>query len=192
MMKCYFCGSFEQLDGAILSLWSKEQTVALCPACTKALNGKKIVIHFRAFQESLSRYFDEKELEEILACRCPSCFLKLGELIASEKAGCIECLDRFTPVVMNLVNYLEEARAYILRPENSMPAVDAGKKAVMSAALENLDHDPDFQVRHLRERLEALLQEEKYEDAKTLAEMIKKLEPHDPGNPGSGTSVVST
>lgn len=175
-MKCYFCSDKEDLEMAVLVLRNVEQMVFICPSCTRRFAGKKMDLNFRALQENVARYIGEADRQRALKQRCPACKKTLGEVFSSEKMSCAHCLDHFTPVVLSLINSLEAERRSILGPVIDHPEVSSEKRAAMSAALRGLEQDPHFRVMHLKERLEALIQDEKFEEAKWISEMIKKIE----------------
>lgn len=175
-MKCYFCSDQEDLGMVVVMLWNIEQVVFICPSCIRRLRDKKLDLNFRALQESIERNFGEADRKQILKQRCLACGETFGELLASGKMNCAYCLDSFAQVVLTLANILESDRKYILCPEIAQPEIPSEKRAAISAALRDLEQDPHFKIMHLRERLEALVQDEKFEEAKKISELIKKLE----------------
>lgn len=174
-IKCFFCSDRENLEMAVLILWTVEQVIFICPSCIREMNGRRLDLNFQALLESIEHRFEEKERSPILKQKCLSCPRTLGDLLASGMPSCAGCMDSFSQIILTLINLLEEQRHYIFRPKRADSEIPPEQRAAAAARLRDLDQDPHYKIMHLKERLEALIRDEKFEEALKISEMIKKL-----------------
>ena len=175
-MKCYLCGSHHNLGIAVLIV---EQVIFLCEKCAAERKQSAIVLNLNALGKSIERNFSVRDRTQIYNQRCPGCKTTLEQFFKTETPGCFQCRDFFTPIILFLINYMENEREFILCPEYAeAPEITPEKKPAINPALLHVGDDPHFKIMHLKERLEALIEDEKYEEAKKLDQIIRNLEVH--------------
>ena len=102
--------------------------------------------------------------EEKSARRCPVCGSDFSDIAKTGKAGCSECYKTF----------YTELLPYLKRLHGSVNHVGKTPDAVSNETGEKTD-----ELTQLRERLQTLVAEEKYEEAALVRDKIKELEGKD-------------
>jgi protein-arginine kinase activator protein McsA len=182
-MICERCGSkravtivFEMLPTGIGELY-------LCEDCLFALSKKVRIPPLQYLTAWIEEHFTPEEQHKILATSCPACGVAFGTFLARKLKGCAHCYYFFFPLIVALAESFEvnttcaPSSSPTARIERAKPHA-ADQTKVSAAVLES-----DLEIAFLKERLEAYIRDEKYEQAKKTQDRIRCLEQRKPTPP---------
>lgn len=145
----------------------------LCPNCVEELAGKMHLIPFDALAAWVASTLRKEEQEELFRQKCPRCGRTLEEFLITPFRGCPCCYHEFSPLLLSLTDPETLGRISTATKE---PKASKGKKqAVELPASRKVTLDPELKLLILKERLEALIRDERYEEAQELSAEIRKI-----------------
>ena len=155
-MKCDYCQT-EEAQTRYFELTSEGKHEGfLCENCIQFLADKWLVL---------------ESFDALYRITCPYCATSLGKFLKSGLKGCAACLRYFLPLLSPLAEKMQrEAKAAAKKRSSrrlfkpASPKIEAQTEA-----------DPTLKLLQMKERLEALVYDQRYEEAKTLSEEVLKL-----------------
>lgn len=156
-MKCDYCQT-EEKQTRYFELTSEGRHEGfLCENCIQFLADKWLVL---------------ESFDALYKITCPYCATSLGKFLRHGLKGCNACLRYFLPLLSPLAEKMQrEAKAAAKRrnaPKPIYKPASPGEKVQTGA-------DPTLKLLQMKERLEALIYDQRYEEARTLSEEILKL-----------------
>lgn len=142
---------------------------------TRTRNGKKVEVHICETCAQENDVFSDFNIQGLLGSmfeqqkvwgaptpgtRCPTCNLSLMDVQKRGQLGCSDCYDTFRREVGVLLRRIHGTNKHV----GKIPAVSQKKTKLMR------------QLEDLREELKGLVHSEKYEQAATVRDEIRRLE----------------
>ena len=161
-MKCQSCGKnianvkyYENING-------KKQTLYFCEACANKMG----ISSFSNITEIFSPIFTDIPKLNILENRqCRKCGYTLDEYLNTGMLGCENCYNTFENTIEELIYKINGKKRHI--------KID--KSNTNKLIINNNDKIKD-KISRLKEKIEKLVKEEKYEEAAIVRDEIKSLE----------------
>lgn len=160
-MKCQSCGKnianvkyYENING-------KKQTLYFCEACANKMG----ISSFSNITEIFSPIFtDIPKLNSLEKSKCNKCGYTLDEYLNSGMLGCEECYNAFGNTIEELI--------YKINGKNRHIKIDkSNTKEIINNSCKT-----EEKISKLKEKIEELVKEEKYEEAAVVRDEIKSLE----------------
>ena len=104
---------------------------------------------------------------------CPTCGTTYEEFIKNSRFGCADCYHVFDPLLGEKIKKLQENSSHTGKHPKIQPRSQAAAEVTKKGELE---FSPEEQIKQLKRRLEAALQEEDYETAAACRDKIHSLE----------------
>ncbi len=161
-MLCNVCGLEEATIHLTEIINSKMVELHLCEQCAyeKGTDVKQY-LNFNELIEGLSDApGTQKSSEKKEALRCKGCGISFEEFGKSGRLGCPECYQTFSKSLMPLIKRIQKASQHV------------GKKPTKISG-EVKFH---MELRELHERLRKLVEQEAFEDAAKVRDLIRQLE----------------
>lgn len=160
-MICNVCGVEEATIHLTEIINTKMVELHLCEQCAyeKGTDVKQF-FNFTELVEGLSELGVPKPAEKKETLRCKSCGISFDEFGKSGRLGCPECYQTFAKLLTPLIKRIQHSTQHF------------GKKPTKISG-EVKFH---MELRELHERLRKLVEQEAFEDAAKVRDLIKQLE----------------
>ena len=186
-MLCQRCGQRPATVFFSQTVGNQTTQAHLCEVCaqeqTQAYGGLNPIAFnpFAALSDFLNSFmnWNEGQIAEVNSGRagsvavdpqaqCPYCGYQLSTFRQNGRLGCTKCYESFRVALEPLVSSIHGNVRHVEETAEKGEKGESGK--VTSASTENLT------VKELRQKIEAAIKAEKYEEAARLRDEIKKLE----------------
>lgn len=176
-MKCQSCGKREASVKYYENINGNKQTLYFCVDCAKKLgfsdfNDFSSFSNFQDFSNFFTPIFTTMpEFDLLEQNKCSKCGYTLDDYYNTGMLGCEECYKAFEKNLDDLFYKINGKNRHIKLEEKK---VDTKYKNKVKG--ENLDGNKnENSILKLKEKLEKLVKEEKYEEAAVIRDEIKKL-----------------
>lgn len=167
-MKCQSCGENEANVKYTQIINGNKEEVFLCDRCASQM---KLDMNFKfGFDDIFSSFFAEPTLVKPVQITeglvCDACGMKYDEFAKNGMLGCENCYNVFSKRLDNVLKKIHGNNRHIEEERRPEPSINktSKKKSVKE------------EIAELKEKINACIKSEDYEQAAILRDKIKKLE----------------
>ncbi len=155
-MKCQSCGKKEATVRYKENINGSKQEIYLCSNCAKNMGFINFTSIFSPMFISIPDFIEQED-----KLMCKNCGYTLDDYAKTGLFGCEKCYETFEDTLDELFLKLHGKNRHI----------KINKKSTMSSK-----EDKNLEIEELKEKIQELIKEEKYEEAAVIRDRIKELE----------------
>jgi protein-arginine kinase activator protein McsA len=149
---CGICAQFKAVGRVFEITKSSIRELSLCASCLETAEAQSRIFSFRQISEDLIKNLDPRAKKLLTGEECPACGRSFKSYItAPAPVDCRYCTRFFAPLMASLAKI--------------MPVEDWQKPREL-----------ELRILQMKERLEALIHDDRFEEARRVADRIKDLE----------------
>ncbi len=175
-MLCDNCGKKEANVHYLRNINGIKKEMNLCEECSKKLGinniGFNMPIDFSSFFGEFLEDFANSDfmplIEENKELKCPGCNSTFDEIARKGKFQCPKCYETFENQIDEIIKKIQGSNTHVGRLGMSKP-LEVTKQVKHNNKINN-------KFEELKLQLKQAIKEERYEDAATLRDEIKKME----------------
>lgn len=186
-MNCQNCGKKEATVRYTQIINGIKSEIRLCESCAKKLGVSSYQFDLpMGFADFLGDFFEDYEadmlpnfLKEEVTCKI--CGSRYEDFMQNGLLGCPDCYEVFSYRLDPIINKLQGSTKHIGRGIKSSKRKNIREESKIInnlkekvASKENIDTDKESKIKKLNTDLKKAIKEERYEDAATIRDEIKK------------------
>ncbi|MBN1689024.1 MAG: hypothetical protein JW893_07995 [Candidatus Omnitrophica bacterium] len=172
-MKCEHCGRGEAEYSFVQFRDPESAGERLCQNCMHTKSETEELLPVKAFLAWAVQHIPAETFRKMLRQTCFSCDRNFRDYLAGGFLGCEDCLKFFKPLLVHIGREMQESQ----NPSRfDLSKWEEGKRAAKAFLEDRPFHLPSsLRIPLLKERMEALIQDERYDEAKKLLLLIEEL-----------------